>query len=196
MIYAEERNCCSGCDSLLAVAGIWLFKAGPLAQTGAITAEVSADSYLKWQVELELTEILGKFSGPVLYVTHDRDEVHRNCQKVCVLDQGKSQPLQTVRRLFEEPETLSVCLLSGCKIFLGPERWEVTVWRRWTGGSELTCALPENLTYVGVRAHYLRFTSCPGSNRIQCRVERVVDELFSTIIMPETPGGGGIPTCG
>lgn len=119
MIHADEKNCRSGCDSLLAVAGIWLFKAGPLAQTGAITAEVSADSYLKWQVELELTEILGKFSGPVLYVTHDRDEVHRNCQKVCVLDQGKSQPLQTVRRLFEEPETLSVCLLSGCKIFQG-----------------------------------------------------------------------------
>ena len=35
------------------------------------------DSYLKWQVELELAELLDTFPGPVLFVTHDRDEVHR-----------------------------------------------------------------------------------------------------------------------
>ena len=30
------------------------------------------DSYLKWQVELELAELLDTFPGPVLFVTHDR----------------------------------------------------------------------------------------------------------------------------
>ena len=37
------------------------------------------DSYLKWQVELELLDLLGRFEGPVLFVTHSRDEVRRLC---------------------------------------------------------------------------------------------------------------------
>ena len=35
------------------------------------------DSYLKWQVEGELAELLEGFAGPVLFVTHSRDEVVR-----------------------------------------------------------------------------------------------------------------------
>lgn len=149
------------------------------------------DSYLKWQVELELTDLLAQFNGPVLYVTHDRDEVHRNCKQVCVLDQGRSQPLQPVHQLFENPSTLSACLLSGCKNFsrarpLKDGRLEAVDW-----GVELDCAapLPEGLAYVGARAHYLRPADGPGPNRIECQVERVVDEVFSTVVMLSTPGG-------
>ena len=73
------------------------------------------DSYLKWQVELELAELLERFPGPVLFVTHDRDEVRRLCGRVCVLDNGRSQAAQSVGELFDSPRTLSACLLSGCK---------------------------------------------------------------------------------
>lgn len=150
------------------------------------------DSYLKWQVELELADLLSSFRGPVLFVTHDRDEIHRSCKQVCVLDRGKSQPLQSVRRLFEQPSTLSACLLSGCKNIsraraLPNGRVEVVDW-----GAELACTapLPDGLAYVGVRAHYLRPADSPGPNRVPCRVERVVQEVFSTVVMLSTPGGG------
>ena len=49
------------------------------------------DSYLKYQLELELTEMLEQFPGPILYVTHDQGEVFRSCRRVCVMDQGKTQ---------------------------------------------------------------------------------------------------------
>lgn len=54
------------------------------------------DSYLKYQLELELTEMLEQFPGTVLWVSHDRGEVFRSCQRVCVLDRGVSQPVQTL----------------------------------------------------------------------------------------------------
>ena len=63
------------------------------------------DSYLKWQVELELAELLDTFPGPVLFVTHDRDEVHRLCGRVCVLDSGRAQEVRSVEELFSAPRT-------------------------------------------------------------------------------------------
>ena len=150
------------------------------------------DSYLKWQVELELLDLLGKFEGPVLFVTHSRDEVRRLCSQVCVLDQGRSQPMQPVEELFEAPRTLSACLLSGCKNVsrarpLPDGRVEALDW-----GVELEVGapLPEHLSHVGIRAHFLRPVDGPGPNRLPCTVERVVDEMFSTVAMMTTPGGG------
>ena len=149
------------------------------------------DSYLKWQVELELLDLLGRFEGPVLFVTHSRDEVRRLCGQVCVLDRGKSQPMQPVEALFEAPRTLSACLLSGCKNVsraraLPGGRVAAPDW-----GVELEAAAPppEGLTHVGVRAHFLRPAEGPGPNRLPCRVLRVVENVFSTVAMLATPGG-------
>ena len=149
------------------------------------------DSYLKWQVELELADLLERFGGPVLFVTHNRDEVHRLCRRVCVLDQGRSQVVTPVETLFQAPATLSACLLSGCKNVsraraLPDGRLEALDW-----GVALDAGqpLPAGLTHVGVRAHYIRPVDGPGPNRLLCRVERVVSEVFSTVVMLSTPGG-------
>ena len=149
------------------------------------------DSYLKWQVELELADLLASFSGPVLFVTHNRDEVQRLCRQVCVLDQGKSQAVMPVKELFEAPRTLSACLLSGCKNISRAKPtpdgkvealdWGITL---NPGGP-----LPEGLSHIGVRAHYIRPVDGPGPNRLPCRVERVVENVFSTVVMLSTPGG-------
>lgn len=148
------------------------------------------DSYLKWQVELELMDLLHAFSGPVLFVTHSRDEVYRLCGTVCVLDHGRSEPEQPVRQLFDAPATLPACLLSGCKNIsrarpLPDGRVEALDWGVClTPGREL----PPKLTHVGVRAHFL--SPGEGENAIPCTVERVVEDVFSTVVLCATPGGG------
>lgn len=149
------------------------------------------DSYLKWQVELELLELLSGFDGPMLFVTHSRDEVRRLCGQVCVLDRGRSQPVQPVEELFEAPRTLSACLLSGCKNIsrarpLLDGRVEAL---DWGATLEPKAPLPEHLSYVGIRAHFLQPADGPGPNRLRCTVERVVDEMFSTVAILATPGG-------
>ncbi|WP_186564966.1 sulfate/molybdate ABC transporter ATP-binding protein [Lawsonibacter celer] len=151
------------------------------------------DSYLKWQVELELMERLEAFSGPVLFVTHSRDEVYRQCREVCVLSDGKSQPVQPVSALFDAPFTLSACRLSGCKNFsrarlLPDGRLEAVDW-----GLSLSLPAPPvaETAWVGIRAHFLRPADGPGENRLECRVVRVVEELFSTTVMLAAPGSSG-----
>lgn len=149
------------------------------------------DGYLRWQVELELSDLLKTFSGTVLFVSHSRDEVYRQCTDVCVLDNGHSEPIQPVQHLFDAPKTLAACLLSGCKNIsrakkIAPtkifaEDWNVTL----EAGREV----PNEVRYIGVRAHYIVPTRESGENVIPCGVERVVEEVFSTVVMLTTPGG-------
>ena len=42
--------------------------------------------------------------------------------------------------------------------------------------------------YAGIRAHY--FTLEGDGNSIPCRVSRVIDNVFSTVVMLSTPGPG------
>lgn len=148
------------------------------------------DGYLRWQVELELQDVLRDFDGTVLFVSHSRDEVYRQCQSVCVLDKGYSEPVQTVAELFENPTTVCACLLSGCKNVSKARKISSTSIEAVDWGVRLETGrdVPEDLTAVGIRAHYLR-ADC-AENRICCRIERVVEEVFSTVLMLQTPGGG------
>ena len=171
-----------------ALARILLTKPSILLLDEPLTA---LDSYLRWQTELELADILQEFEGTTLLVTHSRDEVQRLCDTVTVLENGTGQGELTVEELFRAPATLSACLLSGCKNFSRVEKTGEYTVRALDWGAELTCAKPvrEDVTHVGVRAHYLVPVEAPGENTIPCAVERVVENLFSTMVMFSTPGG-------
>lgn len=148
------------------------------------------DGYLRWEMELELGELLKDFPGPAVLVTHDRGEVYRLCQNACVLSRGGSEPLRPVRDLFQSPDTLSACLLSGCKNVsrARPAGGQKVEAMDWGVTLDVGHPLPDDLAYVGVRAHF--FSPEPGPNPILCRVERVVEDVFSTVVMLSTPGGG------
>ena len=147
------------------------------------------DSYLRWQTELELQELLEGFSGTTLLVTHSREEVYRLCRTVTVLDRGASSGARDVRGLFETPETLSACLLSGCKNYSRAEPLDDHRVRAVDWGVTLACAPDKDTRYVAVRAHHITAAPAPGENVIPCRVTRVVEDVFSTIVMAATPGG-------
>ena len=148
------------------------------------------DSYLRWQTELELADLLDEYVGTTLLVTHSREEVRRLCRTVTVLDAGTGERALDVRTLFENPRTLSACLLSGCKNYSRAELAGEGRVRAPDWGVTLSCAetLPET-RYAAIRAHHIRFADAPGENVIPCRVLRVVEDVFSMIVMAATPGG-------
>ena len=151
------------------------------------------DSYLRWQLELELSDTLRAFPGGTIYVSHNRDEVYRLCDSVCVINQGSSDKKVSVKELFSTPVTLAAARISGCKNVsrahkVGEKCLFCDDW-----GLNLTTALPmdDSVTYVGIRAHYFKVVGCTTEyeNVIPCEVDRVIDNTFSTIVMARTPGG-------
>ena len=123
------------------------------------------DSYLKYQLELELAAVMDDFPGPILWVTHDRGEAWRNCPNVCVLEGGKASPVQPMRRLFHAPGTESAARLSGCKNFT-PAQAEGALVRLpdWGGGTRAECNdLKNTPRRQSLRGVFLKFFSSSAS---------------------------------
>ncbi len=155
------------------------------------------DGYLRWQLELELADTLRQFPGGTVFVSHNRDEVYRLCDTVCIVSGGASEAKVGVPELFSAPATLAAAQISGCKNVSAAKAGEngMLVCTDW--GVELRTSLPvpASCEYVGIRAHYFKVEKGAassrdlGENSFACDVDRVIDNVFSTIVMLRTPGG-------
>lgn len=149
------------------------------------------DSYLRWELEMELADTLKNFSGPAVFVSHSREEVFRLCESVCVLNNGYSEGKHTVKELFANPGTRAACILSGCKNIseihsVGDGHVTAGDW-----GVELSIGErpAEEYGYIGVKSRHLRPADKEGENTIRCRVTRVVEDERRFIVVLSTPGG-------
>lgn len=143
------------------------------------------DSYLRWQLELELMQMLDEFGGTTIFVSHSRDEVYRICGKVCPMTGGCARATYDTKELFDSPHSLTACLLSGCKNYSRVEKRAGNIVYALDWKTELTCSaqLPDDITYIGVRAHYVSpAQDGETENVITCRVLRVIEDVFSVII--------------
>jgi molybdate transport system ATP-binding protein len=143
------------------------------------------DSYLRWQLEGELADMLEEFGGAALYVSHNRDEVYRLCERICVMNAGRIEPVRAKEELFEAPDTLSASLLSGCKNYSRTEKISENRVRALDWNTELECGkiVTDDVRYAGVRAHYVYLSDGDGSGNIfPCRVTRIVQDVFHTIV--------------
>ena len=147
------------------------------------------DDTIQWQLELELLELLQQYDGNAVFVSHSRDEVSRLCDRVCVLTQGRSERVMPVAELMRAPRTVSAAQLSGCKNYSTMHRDGDGVFcEAWGVRLNPARKVDDGITCVGVRAHSLHFSG--AENPIPCRLTRVIDNVFSYILMLQTPGGG------
>ena len=149
------------------------------------------DSYLRWQLELSLMDTLQSYAGDVLFVSHSRDEVYRLCQSVCVLSGGLAEAKMPVRDLMDAPATRAAALLSGCKNVSRARRAGEYAVECLDWGVTLRTAqqVGEDVTFAGYRAHFFDLVDGPGENVIECRAQRVIDNIFSVIIMLQPANG-------
>ena len=148
------------------------------------------DSYLKWQLEQEILSLKEKFPGSILFVSHDRDEVYRLCDRVVVMEDGCTQETLHKQELFTNPGTLSAALLSGCKnISSARKTGEYSLFAQdWNIDLNSLAPVPDGLKYVGFRAHFFETAVGPDENTVECEVSRVVEDMFSIIVMARVKG--------
>ncbi len=150
------------------------------------------DSWLKWQLELELADIF-KIYGAAILVSHDRGEVYRLADKVAVMHNGVIGTLDTKREVFKHPKTLAATILTGCKNIsparkiaadkIFAEEWQL----------ELTAKnIPDDLKFVGIRSHNLEFRAGLGENIFRMEIAQVIEDTFSYIVMVRAEGGKSI----
>ncbi len=144
------------------------------------------DSHLRWQLEQELGQVLHEFPGTTLFVSHNRDEVYRLCEKIAVIDAGHVDRVGEKWELFHDPQTYACCVLTGCKNVSAALRtgedgaiyaknWGLTLYP--------SAPIPENLGFVGIRAHQFVPCDTPGPNAFPFEIVRQTEDTFSYILM-------------
>ncbi len=146
------------------------------------------DSFLKWNLELELSDLLSDFGGPILWVSHDLGECYRNCGSVCVIENGRSSPVTDMETLVRRPATQSAARLTGCRNFL-PARpcvggvhiggWNITL-PLSAKGERATVAVPEGAVSLTDAAY-------------TAQVQRVIRDLNATVVVLIPADGADAP---
>lgn len=155
------------------------------------------DTYLRWQLEQEILKVIGSYSKPTLFVSHNKDEVFRISHKIGVMEQGKLQPIRDKEHLFSDPKTLTGAMLTGCKNFsriktLSPNSFLAVDW-------DIILHTDHPLTdkhHVGIRSHGLTvaLSSDQTDNTGVFRVLQVIDNTFTTVIILDNPTALPVPS--
>jgi len=143
------------------------------------------DTNLRWSVEQEIAEVLAEFKGTTVFVSHNRDEVYRICDRIAIMNNGRIESTGIKGDVFDSPKTLAAASMTGCKnISKAEKRGDYLVYASdW--GIELTTAqsVPDNVEFVGVRAHHLMHVdaTAQGDNIFPCSIKKVIEEPFESV---------------
>lgn len=141
------------------------------------------DDFLKWKIELEVSNILQKCNIPSILVSHSREEVYRLCNEICVMNKGKSEQILEKKELFRNPKTFSACLISGCKNFSKIEKISKDTVKALDFGIELKVSnLKDRYNMVAIRSHFVNLTN-DKTDAFEVKIQKVIEDVFSFIVM-------------
>lgn len=138
------------------------------------------DSYLKWNLELELADLLALFGGPVLWVSHDLDECYRNCGSVCVMEDGKTGAVTGMDEIIRCPESVSAARLAGCKNFLAAVEKNGAVYLPEWGMALPVDAKGKTFTTLGIPDHAVALSD---GGALRCTLCRVIPGVEQDILL-------------
>ena len=157
------------------------------------------DNSLKARLERELMKMMEEYDGPVVFVSHDRNESYRLTDIIAVMENGHISDISEKHELFRAPRTLAATLLTGCKNIsrvkrLPDGKYEATDW-----GIILPAPLNTgdcDYHYAGFRAHDLIPVLQPENAEVRegllrCELVREIEDTFSIVIHFHNKGCDG-----
>ncbi len=145
------------------------------------------DSFLKTRMEREILNVLDTFEGPVVFVSHDRNECYRITDTIAVMENGRIDDLSEKHELFRAPKTLAAMLLTGCKNVTRLQKKENGDYTALDWG--ITLKGPKERTtlyrYAAFRAHYavvIDQEKMEETNTVKGKVFRELEDTFSDIV--------------
>ena len=137
------------------------------------------DDNLKERLQHEMIAMLCDYEGQVILVSHSRDEIYRFSEELLIMDSGHVLAGGKTEHLFEDPGTVAVARMTGCKNFSAAERLDAHTLKLadWGITLQLDREIPEDVNAVGYRAH--AFEPVWGEQQKNCLPFRLsgVDEL-------------------
>lgn len=136
------------------------------------------DTHLRGQLERQMVKTLSNYQGITIFVTHNMDEAYRICNNLLVMDKGRTIAQGSKIQIFERPDTIELAKITGCKNFSRTKvinEKEITA-LDWKVNLKIIEPIPNNLAYVGIRAHQITFTNDPTKvNTFNCWLANLLE---------------------
>jgi molybdate transport system permease protein len=118
------------------------------------------DTYLRSHIEKLLLEVLSRYSGITLFITHKLEEAYRLCSDLLVFSEGRILAAGSKAEIFQHPPTCEVARITECKNFslaylINSSQLKAVDW-----GCQLVINNPPTFHdsgYLGLRAHHVKF---------------------------------------
>ena len=151
------------------------------------------DNHLRFRLEQEVRQLIGRFGKTVVLVSHDRDEVFRLSDSIAVVSDGSIDAVGSKSEVFHNPQTQMGAMLTGCKNISAVEILDENHIRATDWGLTLEVPeIPADTKAVGVRMHDIRPGA--GKNTFRCRVVEEIENPFSyTILLQRVNSTGASP---
>lgn len=138
------------------------------------------DEHLRVRLQLEMHEILSSLHQETIFVTHSRDEAYVLSENTMIIDHGNIVETNSTKELFKNPKYLRSAIISGCKNYtecvVKDNRVYIPVW----GISLAMKNIPDDIKYVGIRAH--AFTSEKTKEMFDIEIIDVMEQPFEKLM--------------
>ncbi|WP_363316043.1 sulfate/molybdate ABC transporter ATP-binding protein [Clostridium sp.] len=143
------------------------------------------DSHLRNRMEREIVDILSRYRGTAVFVSHNRDEIYRICNSIAVIDNGNIDAYGDRNYIFSKPPTMAAAQLTGCKniskIDILNEKTVEAL--EWGCTIKLKNKIEGTPQYIGIRAHYVDIVDDDSDDNVfKCRVDSIVESPFTVMI--------------
>lgn len=139
------------------------------------------DSFLKWELEQTLSDMLSDFGGSIVWVSHDLGECRRSCGSICVLDHGTGSDVLPFDAFLRHPGSPAAARLLGCRnLFRAQAREGLVHLPDWS--LTLPFPAPAELSTLAVPEEAIDLTG----TALSFRVCRVIPELHgvTALLLP------------
>ena len=147
------------------------------------------DGYLKDTLQKDMEDFLKQYQGDMIMVTHSRDEAFRFCKELMLLKDGRTLTFGDTRHLFEQPGLLEVARLTGCKNNSRARKrgaYEIEA-LDWGLKLHTTQEVPDDITHVAIRGHWMQPAETPGQNTVPFEVQDYIETTFEHQYLVKCP---------
>lgn len=140
------------------------------------------DMHLRDQMQRELMTMLSDYSGIVIMVSHNRDEVYRMSEELLILDSGRIAAQGNTKKLFENPGNAAAARLTGCKNIADAMRSADRAFYvpDWKLPLALRAEPEKEVCAIAIRAHEFSMEKTPENGHLCFPVHEplVTEDLF------------------
>lgn len=139
------------------------------------------DEHLRSFIINQFKDDISGFSGTTVFVTHNREEAYELCKNIIILSEGRVNTIGNREDIFNTPSTLESAKLTGCKNISRAKKINSNSIEAidWNCTLTLDQEAKNNLSYAGIRAHYLELAGEDGlENTFTCFPAFISESLF------------------